>query len=154
MHRLPMLAALALAFAPFGLAAEAHAQAASAPRFTFEGDMVRGHACVLASLYKRGEGVVWRIRVVDPKSGQSVDDKGLKSLVVELSDGQKFPMKYGEHPKGAPPTDKFWAASWEIPATYPTGGFSYRVVATDLDGHETDWQPFNVAASQLTIMAN
>jgi hypothetical protein len=154
MHRLPMLAALALALTPFALAGDAHAQAAGAPRFTFEGDMVRGQACVLSSLYKRGEGVVWRIRVIDPKSGQSVDNKGLKSLVVELSDGQKFPMKYGAHPKGPSPTDNFWAASWTIPAAYPTGSFSYKVVATGLDGQETDWQPFNVAPSQLTILAN
>jgi hypothetical protein len=154
MHRLPKLAALAFVLAPLGLAQEAHAQAAGAPEFTFEGDMVRGHACVLSSLYKRGEGVAWRVRVIDPETGQSVDDKGLKSLVVILSDGQKFPMRYGAHPKGGTPTDNFWATSWEIPATYPTGSFSYRVVATDLDGHETDWQPFKVAASQLTILAN
>ena len=153
MHYLPRLAALAIVFAPLGLAQEAHAQAASAPRFTFEGDMVRDQVCVLSSQYKRGEGVAWRIRVIDPKSGQSVDGKGLKSLVVELSDGQKFPMKYGPHPKG-PPTDHFWSVSWMIPATYPTGSFSYRVVATDLDGHQTDWQPFNVAPSQLTVVAN
>lgn len=154
MGYLSRIAGLAIVIAPVGFIHEAHAQAAGAPEFTFEGDMVRGQACVLSNLYKRGETVAWRIRVVDAKAGKPVDDKGLKSLVVMLPDGEKFPMKYGAHPKGGPFTDNFWTSSWKVPADYPTGTLVYHVVATDLDGHETDWQPFNVAPSELTVLAN
>jgi hypothetical protein len=153
MSRISTLAALAVVLSPLVLAAPAHAQ--TPPKFTFEGDMVLGRACVLTSQFKHGQPVVWRVRVTDPKTGQMMDDKGLKSLVVELSDGQKFTMKYGAHPKGAnPTTDNFWSTSWTIPDSYPTGGFSYKVVATDMGGTETDWQPFMVAPSQLTVVAN
>lgn len=149
------LSAFAIALAPLGFAAPVHAQSAQAPEFAFEGDMVLGHACVLTSQFKHFQSIVWRIRVTDPKTGKNMDDKSLKSLVVELSDGQKFPMKYKGHPAGAnPPTDHFWSTSWQIPESYPTGSFSYKVVALGLDGQETDWEPFKVAASQLTIVAN
>jgi hypothetical protein len=131
-----------------------YARAAGAPEFFFEGDMVRGHACVLASQFKRTQAVVWRVRVLDAKTGQSVDNKGLKSLVVQLSDGQSFPLKFGDHPKGHPITDHFWAGSWNIPADYPTGSFSYKVIATDLAGAAVDWKPFDSAPSELTVVAN
>ena len=58
-------------------------------------DMVRdrggsGPACVLTSRFMRKEGVAWRIRVQDA-TGTELDDKSLKSVVVELSDaGARF----------------------------------------------------------------
>jgi hypothetical protein len=125
----------------------------------FEGDMVRGATgggvfgpvCVLTSQYRRKEMVVWRIRVRD-RSNQALDDKGLKSLVVELPDGQKFPMKFGPHPVRGPVTDHFWATSWVIPDSYPTGSLSYKVTATDSQDRTHTWEPFKVGISQLTVI--
>ena len=89
----------------FAMAPAAFGQAA--PGLFFEGDMVRGPiegsslaGCVLSSQFKRNEPVVWRIRVLDARTGQSVDSKGLKSLVVVLPDGSSFPARYGPHPRG------------------------------------------------------
>lgn len=152
--------AAAAAFLALGFAGATQAQAAKA-RYFFEGDTVRGipqtgptgAPCVLNSQFKHKEEVVWRVRVLDAKSGKPVDDKGLKSLVVELPDGQKVPMRYGPHPNRGPQTDHFWSASWSIPETYPTGSFGYKVVATDKQGHATSWEPFKVAPSQLTVIA-
>jgi hypothetical protein len=136
------------------------AQTSAGPeRLFFEGDIVRGRSqqgatgptCVLASQFKRRELVAWRIRVLDPE-GKAVDDKGLKSLQVELPDGQKFAAKFGNHPARGTPTDRFWATSWMIPEEYPTGTFSYKIVATDLAGKTHTWEPFKVASSQLTII--
>jgi hypothetical protein len=135
-----------------------HAQPASGKPLFFEGDMVRGAGeagrtgatCVLASQFKRREMVVWRIRVRD-EAGRDVPPEGLKSLVVELPDGQTFPARFGPHPRGKP-TDSFWATSWIIPADYPTGALSYTVVATGLDGTVQRWSPFNVAPSNLTVV--
>jgi hypothetical protein len=134
-------------------------QAVAADRLFFEGDMVRGPtkqgltgpSCVLTSQYKRGEKVVWRIRVLDPKTGDQLDDKGLKSLIVEMSDGQKFPLHFGTHPRKTP-TDTFWTSSWEVPMDYPTGTFAYKAIAVDLDGKAHTWEPFNVDLSQFSVI--
>ena len=85
------------------------AQAEQAKKLFFEGDIVRhpvadqaGPFCVLTSQFKRKEAVAWRIRVLE-SSGSVADDKVLKSVVVELGDGQKIPAHYGPHPpKDAP----------------------------------------------------
>ena len=84
--RIPALSAVALSI--LGLAGIAHAQQGGA--LFFEGDMVRGDQvgapgpfCVLNNQFKRLEKVVWRIRVLD-HTGKVLDDKGLKSVAVEL----------------------------------------------------------------------
>lgn len=148
-----LLTALSLSVAAVALAAPANAA-----NLFFEGDMVRGGTqdgatgptCVLTSQYMRKEHVVWRVRVLQ-EDGTQADDKVLKSLVVQLSDGESFPMHYGTHPRKNP-TDKFWATSWAIPADYPTGTVDYKVIATDMDGNTHEWTPFNVNLSQLTVI--
>jgi hypothetical protein len=144
-----LLAATALATALIGFAPAGHAQSA-APKYFFEGDIVRSGVCVLNSQFKRGDRVAFRVRVQDPK-GQPADDKKLKSLVIELPDGKQFPMRYGAHPPGPASTDNFWSASWGIPQDYPTGAFGYKVIATDMDNQIQNWSPFKVDKSQLTI---
>ena len=125
----------------------------------FEADMVRhalegqaGPFCVLANQFKRKEAVAWRIRVLD-QTGKNLDEKALKSVVDELSDGQKLPAKFGPHPPRGTPTDFFWSLQWVIPADYPTGSLVYKVVATDLDGRTQTWEPFKRAPTQLTVIA-
>jgi hypothetical protein len=120
----------------------------------FEGDMVNGQgsgpSCVLQNQFKQGQTVVWRVRILD-QTGKRLNNKDVKSLIVELPDGQKFSMRYGPHPRGKT-DDYFWASSWKVPINYPTGTFSYKVVATGLDGQTHDWAPFNVDSSELTII--
>jgi len=158
MARKRYIFATTASFLMFGFAALAQAQGA-APRLFFEGDVVRGvpstgptgAVCVLNSQFKHKEEIVWRMRVLG-RTGKPLDDKGLKSLVVMLSDGQTIAMRYGGHPNRGPQTDHFWSASWLIPDTYPTGSFTYKVVATDKKGHATSWAPFNVGLSQLAVI--
>lgn len=134
--------------------------ASAQPAFFFEGDMVRGEpqpgvkapVCVLTSQFKRGDQVVWRIRVLDPATGQGRDNKALKSVQVQLADGQKFNARYGGHPPKGTPTDYFWSVSWKIPADYPTGSLSYTVHAVGADGRSASWQPFRMSLSQLTVV--
>lgn len=155
-HKLSLMAlpVAALAFTPV-----AQAQNAS-PRLFFEGDMVRGiphtgptgPGCVLNSQFKHKEEVVWRIRVLDGANGMNLGSKELKSVVVELPDGHKVPLRFSGHPNRGPKTDHFWAGSWMIPASYPTGTFAYKVVATEENGHEATWQPFKIHLSELTIL--
>jgi hypothetical protein len=139
-----------------GLADVAQAQQA---KLFFEGDMVRGDqegapgpGCALNSQFKRLEKVVWRMRVTDV-NGKELDDKGLKSLVVELPDGQKMNARFGAHPppRLGPSVDNFWTARWIIPTDYPSGSFYYKVVATDMNGNSQTWEPFKTPTSRLTI---
>jgi hypothetical protein len=142
---------------PLMLAAASAAHAQGAPKLFFEGDMVRGAQvpsgppCVLTSQFKHKEMVVFRVRVTDA-DGKSLDDKGLKSLVVELSSGQKIAARFHGHPpKDA--TDFFWVAPWVIPPDFPTGSITYKVTATDGSGATQSWQPFKVAPSEFTVLA-
>lgn len=106
-------------------------------------------SCVLAGHYPRNSQIVWRVRVVDPATGEGMDDT-MVSVQVKLGDGQVIDLKYGGHP-GSAPTDAFWAGSFKIPTDYPTGTLSYEVVATGTDGRTGTFRPFNVAPSLLTI---
>jgi hypothetical protein len=133
-----------------------------------EGDIVRGNTpagitgpvCVLTNQFKRKEKVVFRIRVRDV-AGAPLDDKALKSIAVELSDGQKFAAEYRARPPlpvrralgFSEPTDYFWSAVWLIPEHYPTGSLSYKVVATDVQGNTQSWTPFKDPRSLPVVMA-
>jgi hypothetical protein len=148
---------IALGIALASLTAIDIASAQSA-RLFFEGDMVRaaqqgapGPFCVLANQFKRKEAVAWRIRILD-QAGNSLDDKSLKSVVVELSDGQKLTAKFGPHPPRGQATDHFWSVSWKIPDNYPTGSLAYKVVATDLAGQAQSWEPFKREPTQLAVV--
>jgi len=153
MKTLTAVSSVALFAALFGFGGAAQGAA-----LFFEGDMVRGHtqdgatgpSCVLTSEYKRREEVVWRIRVLNA-DGENLDDTGIKSMSVVLSDGEEFEMGFGQHPRGKH-TDAFWASSWVIPADYPTGTLGYKVVTVDNDGETHEWEPFNVEPSKLAII--
>ena len=160
MRILHKLCTVALSAAVVWFAPGPVTQSAVAAEFLmFEGDMVRGRpqegatgpTCVLTSQFKRKEHVVWRLRVFDPKTGEQLDKDGLTSLVVELPDGGRYQAHFGTHPRRNP-TDSFWSVSWAIPADYPTGALTYKVVATDLDGKKHTWVPFKVGLSQLAVI--
>jgi len=153
-----MFVAIALSGAVLGLTSGAQAQVSGAAKLFFEGDMVRGGqpgapgpVCVLDNQYKHLEKVVWRFRVLD-QNGKSLDGTGLKSLIVELPDGQKVNAQYGPHPGAANPTDFFWTAIWIIPSAYPNGTFVYKATATDAQGQTATWEPFKRVTSQLQIV--
>jgi hypothetical protein len=146
--------AIALVVAALGFADRANAQ--QAHKLFFEGDIVRhaladqaGPFCVLVNQYKRKEAVAFRIRILLP-SGEVADNKVLKSVVVELGNGQKLPSHYGGH--GQPPTDFFWSLFWSIPADFPTGSLGYKVVATMNDDSVVEWKPFNRPTTALMVV--
>jgi hypothetical protein len=147
---------IALAVATLGFASGAQAQQ-QAKKLFFEGDIVRhalpaqaGPFCVLVNQYKRGEAVAFRIRALLP-NGEVADDKVLKSVVVELGNGQRLPA--GFKPHGAPPTDYFWSLFWTIPTDHPTGSIGYKVIATMNDGSTVEWKPFNRPTTELMVVA-
>jgi hypothetical protein len=122
----------------------------------FEGDMVRGRLegqvgpfCVLQSRFRHGEGIVWRVRALRP-DGSVADNTVLKSVVVELGNGDTVALEYSAH--GDPPTDYFWANMWVVPPHYPTGTLGYKIKATLQDGSVVTWEPFMRPPSLLAIV--
>ena len=115
--------------------------------------------CVGSSRFREGQTVVWQIKVYDPATGKTMDNKALDSVVVSLKDGQTFKAQYGPHPAAPPgqpqppPTDFFWTTSWSIPMTYPTGSEPFTVTARSKDGRMGEFTEFNVAPALLTVVA-
>jgi len=152
-----ILSCSAVAVAVLSFAAGAQAQQAGGKLF-FEGDIVRhalpgqqGPFCVLANQFKRKEAVAWRIRVLQA-NGEVADDTVLKSVVVELGNGQKIAAHYGPHPPQGQATDHFWSFFWTVPDNFPTGSLGYKVHATLANGTTQTWQPFTRPSTQLTII--
>jgi hypothetical protein len=152
------LSVIAAAFALIGMCGTASAQVRTDPpgKLFFEGDIVshslegqQGPFCVLQNQFKRGEAVAWRIRILQP-DGTVADNTVLKSVVVELGNGQEIPTEYGPH--GNPATDYFWAESWTVPQSYPTGSLGYNVIVTMQDDSIVTWEPFTRPPTQLAII--
>ncbi|HLI20491.1 MAG TPA: hypothetical protein VKV32_05205 [Stellaceae bacterium] len=153
------LFALGVAAAAFGFIQTGSAQAAG-PTMVIQSDMVEGFIqgmktppCVMSSQFHHKEEVVFRVRVIDTKTGKPMDNKALKSVTVELPDGQKFPVHYGKHPP-QDPVAYYWTYGWVIPANYPSGSITYKVTAVDQHGHTATFTPFEAKESQLTILAD
>jgi hypothetical protein len=140
-----------------GFAGSAQAQMSSGKLF-FEGDIIRGAQagapgpfCVLNSAFKHLEKVVFRLRIVD-QNGKELDDKGVKSVEVQLPDGKKIEGRYGQHPPRGQAADHFWTAAWQIPTDYPSGSFFYKAVVTDMNGQTHTWEPFKIKTSQFNVV--
>lgn len=109
-------------------------------------------SCVLSSRFPRNSQIVWRARVIDPKTGAPMDDLMLDKVEVTLSDGQTLEMEYGAHPPAPnPPRDYYWTIDWLIPKDYPTGTFGYTIMATGKEGQTGEFKPFDVAPSLPTV---
>lgn len=131
--------------------------AATAQDLFLDGDMVRGAqdgapgpVCVLTNQFQHLERVVFRFRIRD-QSGKELDDKAIKSLMVELPSGEKLAGYYGGHPPASPEV-YMWVATWTIPASYPSGTLTYRAIATDTQGHSQSWEPLRRVTSQLQVL--
>lgn len=146
-------------------AAPAPAAQPAAPAFSdlvVSYDIVRGHQnvpqdqadkiCVLNNRFLHNEGIVWRIRVMDPVTGQFLDDKALDKVEVKLADGQALKASYGGHP-AKNSTDSYWTANLEIPESYPSGALNFTVNVAAKDGrNKVKSLTFAEAPTQLTIL--
>jgi hypothetical protein len=106
--------------------------------------------CILRNRFKRGEPVGWRMFVADPATG---DREASAQLVVHVNVAGKtidIPMRYRATEKQ--PERQFWVAKWIVPDDTPIGIIRYTVTATDKYGRKGEFKPFEVQASQLTIV--
>ena len=144
------LAATAVTACSSGGATSSAPQAAKT--LILSADTVMSGTCVLSNQFKAGDTITFRIKVYDPTTGQTMDDKALKNVSIGFG-SQKLDAAYSGHPGGASatPTDHFWAYCWKVPAGYPTGALNYQITATANDGRTGTFSEFNVAPSLVTI---
>jgi hypothetical protein len=106
--------------------------------------------CILRSRFKRGDPVGFRMFVADPQTGNREESA---QLVVHLNFAgktQDIPMRY--RATAAQPERQFWVAKWVVPLDAPIGIVRYTVTAADKYGRTGEFKPFEVQASQLTIV--
>ena len=106
--------------------------------------------CVLRNRFKRGEPVGWRMFVADPQTGNREESAQLVVHVSFAGKTQDIPMRY--RATAAQPERQFWVAKWVVPPDAPIGIVRYTVTATDKNGRTGEFKPFEVQASQLTIV--
>lgn len=106
--------------------------------------------CILRNRFKRGDPVGFRMFVADPSTGRREESA---TLVVHVTAGGRtvdVPMRY--RATAAQPERQFWVAKWVVPMDAPVGVVRYTVTATDKYGRTGEFKPFEVLASQLTIV--
>jgi hypothetical protein len=107
--------------------------------------------CTLRNIYKRGEPVGWRIEAVDPQTGQHIEPEA--ELMVHLNyAGQTKDIKMRWRATQTQPERTFWVAKWIVPDDAPTGVVRFSVSAKDKYGRTGEFKPFDVEASQLTVV--
>ena len=138
------------ALAPSSLAGQA-----AGDRLIVFGDTVLfyppGHPrnCLLNNQFKRGEPVGFRMNALNAAGKR---DRATE-LVVHLTFAGKtidIPMRDRQNEKQ--PEREFWIAKWMVPDDAPMGIVRYTVTAKDPQGRTGEFKPFEVQASQITIV--
>jgi hypothetical protein len=106
--------------------------------------------CILRNRFKRGEPVGWRMFVADPSTGKREESAQLVVHVNVTGRTIDIPMRY--RATAQQPEREFWVAKWVVPQDTPIGIIRYTVTATDKYGRTGEFKPFEVQASQLTIV--
>ena len=106
--------------------------------------------CTMSNQYKRGEPVGFRMTAINPATGKR--DRATQ-LVVHLTYGGKvvdIPMR--DRQTEQQPERDFFVAKWIVPDDAATGVVRYTVTAKDPQGRTGEWKPFDVLASQITVV--
>lgn len=106
--------------------------------------------CLLRNRFRRGDPVGWRMFVADPETGNREESAQLVVHVNFAGTTVDIPMRY--RATAAQPERQFWVAKWMVPNDAPMGIVRYTVTATDKYGRAGEYKPFEVQASQLTIV--
>lgn len=146
---------LAVAFVAM-LGAPSLAGQSGGERLVVYGDVVyffgpgRPLNCTLNNRFKRGDPVGFRVTAINPATGAR--DRATQ-VVVHLTYGGKtvdLPMR--DRQTAQQPERDFWVVKWIVPADAPVGVVRYTVSAKDPQGRTGDFRPFEVEASQITIV--
>ena len=161
-RRLAVLTLVLLALVGTSADTSATTQSSPAPPASGQGRLIvygdialfqpPGHPenCTLRNRFKRGEPVGFRMFVADPATSRREESA---QLVVHLNVAGKtvdIPMRYRATEKQ--PEREFWVAKWVVPQDAPVGIVRFSVTATDKYGRTGEFKPFEVQASQITIV--
>jgi hypothetical protein len=106
--------------------------------------------CLLNNQFKRGEPVGFRMNAINPATGKR--DRATE-LVVHLNfAGKELDLPMRDRQNERQPEREFWVAKWVVPDDAPMGIVRYTVTAKDPQGRTGVFKPFEVQASQITIV--
>jgi hypothetical protein len=106
--------------------------------------------CILNNQFKRGEPIGFRMTALDPATGKR--DRTTQ-LVVHLSyAGKTVDVPMRDRQTDRQPEREFWVAKWVVPDDAPMGVVRFTVTASDAQGRSGEFKPFEVQASQITIV--
>jgi hypothetical protein len=106
--------------------------------------------CILNNQFKRGEPIGFRMTAIDPATGTR--DRTTQ-LVVHLSyAGKTVDVPMRDRQTDRQPEREFWVAKWVVPDDAPMGVVRFTVTARDSQGRTGEFKPFEVQASQITIV--
>jgi hypothetical protein len=159
---LALVVAACIVVAGAGVARTSASQAAPAAPAPGQGKLIvygdltlfqpPGHPdnCVLRNRFKRGDPAGFRMFVADPATGNIEESAKLVVHVTVGGNTIDVPMRY--RATAAQPERQFWVAKWVVPQDAPVGVVRYTVTATDKYGRQGSFKPFEVQASQLTVV--
>ncbi len=87
--------------------------------------------CVQTSSFRRGYQVVFRMYIVNAKTGKVLNGKDLSRVVVRIPGVPDLVVPF--RPQGARPdatSPWLWSTAWVVPSDYPLGSFTFQIVAT------------------------
>ena len=106
--------------------------------------------CILNSVYKRGEPLGFRMTAINPATGKR--DRATQLVVHLVYGGKTIDIPMRDRQNEQQPEREFWVAKWMIPDDAPPGVLRYSVTAKDPQGRTGEFKPFDVLASQITIV--
>jgi hypothetical protein len=128
----------------------------SGDRLAVYGDVVyfygvgKPRNCILNSQFKRGEPVGFRMTAINLATGKR--DRATQLVVHLTFDGKTLDLPMRDRQNEQQPEREFWVAKWIVPNDAPTGIARYTVTAKDPQGRTGEFKPFDVEASQITIV--
>jgi hypothetical protein len=106
--------------------------------------------CLLNNQFKRGEPVGFRMNAVNPATGKR--DRATELVVHLTFAGKTIDLPMRDRQNANQPEREFWVAKWMVPDDAPMGIVRYSVTAKDPQGRTGEFKPFEVQASQITIV--
>jgi hypothetical protein len=106
--------------------------------------------CLLNNQFKHGEPVGFRMTAVNPATGKR--DRATELVVHLTYAGKTLDLPMRDRQNERQPEREFWVAKWMVPDDAPLGIVRYTVTAKDAQGRTGEFKPFEVQASQITIV--
>lgn len=149
--------------ATLGIFALISAAQAAAPKYTLQADVVRGAVnaqgavCVQNSVFYPGEGIVWRVNVMDAATGKTLTPAQVKAagltVAIKVDNGVIKQLEYLPHPPTGDNQQWFFAGAWQTVEKTPTGTLKWTATARDKAGNTATFSPIgqDMGLAALTI---